>query len=375
VSPIRLSYLSLFYFLATTSTFAQGAPPTPVRVAPVQEQELQDRYRVTGSLRAANFALVAAQEEGRVAEVLVKAGDRVEAGVLLCRLDSRRMTAMQRSAEADFARATATLGESRARLEKAQRDLDRAERLLASGSVTETTLQDARTEKAVAESRFGAAEREGERLRAQLDLLLVRIQDVEIKAPFAGVVTERRVEVGEWLRPGDPVVRLVSDQKLEAWLEVPERFASSALAAPEIRIEVPGGFVLANKARLIPQVDDKARSFTIVFDLSPSDKPLTLLPGMSVRAAVPTGEKTRVLTVPKDALLREAIGYSVYKSIPGMGGAGSQAVPIGVDLLFEQGDLAAVKAPGLKAGDLVVIEGNERLRPMMSIAPMPGSSK
>jgi predicted deacylase len=70
-------------------------------------------------------------------------------------------------------------------------------------------------------------------------LLQVRLDDTTIAAPFDGYVIERHVEPGEWVRPGDPIITLVSAGIIEAWIEVPERFAGDiAQATTPITVEV-----------------------------------------------------------------------------------------------------------------------------------------
>jgi multidrug efflux pump subunit AcrA (membrane-fusion protein) len=95
---------------------------------------------------------------------------------------------------------------------------------------------------------------------------------------------------------------------------------------------------------------------------------------MSVTAYIPTGRAVEQLTVHKDAVMRNAAGAYLYVARGGgaeeSAGGPAVAAPVQVDVKFPVGDRVVVTAAGLQAGDLVVIEGNERLFPMMPITPL-----
>jgi RND family efflux transporter MFP subunit len=194
-----------------------------------------------------------------------------------------------------------------------------------------------------------------------------------IAAPFDGVVVNRHVELGEWVSEGEAAVELVSTGRVEAWLDVPQRFYG-AVAGEQVsialRVEATDQTISVTDRRVIPLVDPKARSFTVVAALdNPGGK---LTPGMSVTAWLPTGQLTEQLTVSKDAVLRNEAGSYVYvaRGGAGEGAEGSaSAVAVSIQVLFPVGDRMVVTSRDMKAGDNVVVEGNERLFPSMPITP------
>lgn len=368
----RIWFVLALLLLAVTGreALAQGRPPTPVRTAPVEQRTLGARRMVTGDLRAAQRSNVAAQEAGVVVELPFREGQRVEAGDVLARLDARRLKILVAEAESNTAVAVALETERAAVEAQRERDVALVRETFERGGANERELQDAQSELAVA-----AARREQARLQialatAQADLLRERLADMTILAPYAGVIVARTVELGEWLGEGDAVVELVATDTLEAWLDLPQQLYASTRAAElpiAIELEATGTTIETTDRRIVPLVDPRARSFTVIAVLPNDDG--TLSPGMSVTAWVPVGGTAEMLTVPKDAVLRNDAGPYIYIARP-TGPQGHQATPVRIEVLFGEGDRVVVRADGLAHGDLAIVEGNERLFPMTPVAPI-----
>ncbi len=350
--------------LAAVPAFGQAT----VRTAEVEVGPIQAHQRVTGSLRAASRADIAVLEEGRITEVAVNEADRVEKGQVLARIDARRLAAQLDEARADADVTRARIDEMSVQLDLAQRDLTILNQLAANSAAHDKELRDARTAVGVAEARLNASERELERIGARVELLQVRLDDAVIRAPFDGRVVQRHAEPGEWLSAGDPVVTVVSTGMIEAWLETPERLADAVGAhANEITVDVQasGAHVASTRVRVVPQVDPRARTFAVVVEMD--DQGGRFSPGMSVTAWVPAGQRDEYTSVPKDAVVRTARGAHVF--LAGLDEAGQRiAVHTPVRILFETADRVVIGGDVLAPGDLVVIEGNQRLRPNTRLA-------
>jgi RND family efflux transporter MFP subunit len=222
----------------------------------------------------------------------------------------------------------------------------------------------------VAEARANAAGEMIEASQQRLDLLEVRQDDLEVRAPFDGRVVARHTEVGEWLSEGSPVATLVSAGEAEAWLQLPERHARLLRqASPEnIELKVTGidQPIHADKLTVIPEIDGRSRRFTLVAHLPDPENRLTN--GASVRASVPLGEPIPRLVVPSDAVLVSYAGSHVF--VPKAGGDGPPlAQRVAVEVLFERGGEAILADGELNEGDPVIVEGNERLFPGTPLAP------
>ncbi len=379
-SVVRLAVVLGFLsgsIVVVSDASAQMGMPVTVRADEVRSESLQPRHQVTGSLRAISRADVASQENGRVEQVPINEGQRVEQGQVLATLDARRIYAQIHEIEAAKRTTQARIRQLEAERERARQDLERTRRLFGRGAATTEDLEHDRTSFRVAEASVLASQEELTRHESGLELLQIRLEDTTVVAPFDGRVVLRHVEPGEWVRPGDPVVTLVSSGSIEAWLEVPERFASQ-LALDETGIEVVVGdedrLRKTTKVERVPEVDSRARTFHLIAELDSEEG--VLIPGMSVKAWLPVGPRATQLTVPRDALRRTGLGATLFKAAPSQGGpAPHTAVPVQVRVLFEAGNRVAVETPMLQPGDLVVVEGNERLFPQTPLAVRPDADR
>jgi RND family efflux transporter MFP subunit len=340
---------------------------THVRGERVKRESLQNRMRVTGNLRSHSIADVASQVPGRVDRVLVQEGDTVEEGDRLVILDTRRARKAMNVLEARKAvqqsiraiRAT-ELGDASADLEAYQRARESKQ-----GVVSDQILREARTRVEVTQGRIAQVEAEIASIQAEIDELQVQIDDAVVVAPFKGVVVTRHAEEGEWLDTGDSVILLMELGELEAVLDVSERVPMNVLKALDrvsVKIRPLDLTVDSLSHRIIPDVEPRSRRYTVIARLPEQDR---LAPGMSVFAYLPTNEKVLRTLVSSDALQRDQSGFFVYKVVP-IGGE-LKAMPVGVSVDFSIKERVAVTASDLKEGDLIVKEGNVRLRPMQAV--------
>jgi RND family efflux transporter MFP subunit len=357
--------------LATPCLAQNGPPATDVTVDPVRLEPVREHRRVTGEFRALRRSKVGAEEPGLVIEFPVREGRLVSAGDVLARLDDRRLSLELDALKADERAVESLIEERTANKDWREREAELYRQSRERGAANMKEVLDAESEASMARARVTWAERQREVLRARAELLQERLNDMTITAPFDGVVVDRHVELGEWVSEGGPIVTVVSSGNIEAWLDVPQRFYGAVTGQQvsiALRVEATDQTISVTERRVIPVVDPKARSFTVVAALENADGKLT--PGMSVTAYLPTGQLTEELTVSKDAVLRNEAGAYVYVARGGgEGGAPASAVPVTVRVQFPVGDRMVIASRDIKAGDLVVVEGNERLFPMMPVIP------
>ncbi len=370
--------------LGLTSFQDSGPPPTPVRAIRVGLQEMQAREAVTGSLKAAYDAVLAAREEGAVLEISARAGRFVRSGEALVSIDTRRLVAQRAGVEASLAEAQADAVMAAASADDADQDLVSLESAAKGGnSVSDRELRRARTLAKSLRAGVDAAQKRNEALQAQLDLWDLRIDDATLRAPFDGTVVETHVEVGEWVSPGTDVVRLVSTGHLEVWLDIPERLmgaldlgtsAPGATGGGEIIVRAGAAQrdVVATNARSVPRVNPGTRTFPLVASID-GDAAAKLSPGMSASGWVPVGERKATLMVPKDALVYRPAGVAVM-TIGGRDEGGAtltgMALMVPIKILFETRREVAVEVSegGLAPGAAVIVEGNERLFPGTTVS-------
>jgi RND family efflux transporter MFP subunit len=364
--------LGLLLILVSGALTGPARAQQPVFVQPVAQASIQESERVIGSLRARSTSKMAALEEGVLLELAVREADRVAQGDVLARQDTRRLEASRLQLQADLAMAEASGLERQAQLANASADLEALTSAAESGAVSDRDLRTARTAVETGRALVEAARQQVASLAAAIELVDIRIADAVVRAPFDARVVMRHAEVGQWLRPGDPLVTLVSTGRLEAWLELPERFIGrfdgSARSLPLV-LEASGTALVGQRPRVIPTVDERARTFVLVLDVSPEAVAAgSLQPGMSVSGSVPLGERREHLVVPKDALVRRGESSLVVTL-----GEGDLAQLVPVQVLFDAPGGFAVEAlvpGGLAVGQLVVVEGNERLFPGTPVGPV-----
>jgi len=352
---------------------AQGGGPTPVRVDGVRSESIVERHRITGDVRAVHRSDVAAREKGIVLELVVREGQAVVEGDVLARQDASNLELELAVLRAQLAPAEAAVREAEAELEQRENDLEALEKLRQREAAKPKELSDARTAVRAAEARKARVAAEVDVLEARVARLADRIDDMVIRAPFAGTITQRRTERGAWLGEGQPVVELVSTDEVEVWLEVPQQLLGAATEAEtgiRVAVDAIGEAFELESWRVVPDVARTSRTFRVV---GVFEDPGSIAPGMSVTAEVPTGARATRLTVSRDALLRNQAGPYVYLAMPGAEGEPASAAPVQVDVLFHVGERVAIRAGRLGPDARVVVEGNERLFPMAPIVPIEGA--
>lgn len=355
----RISILLLLSLFISGLAIAQpsgGPPPANVVVDHSRRDVIEPRREVTGELRAVRRSTLASQQSGLVASIDVEEGQHVEQGVELIRLDDTYANIEVAESESRLVAARAVVEAREAQLLRANRDLESIQSL--GDSATEKEMLDARSDVIISEAQLAQARADVLAAEAAVQRAEQRVADMTIRAPYGGVVIRKLTEVGQWIGVGDDVVEFVDLDVIDAWLDVPEnllaRLELQGVDA-QIRLRATGEVFSAPVSAIVPNADRLSRLFPVRVRLQNEDG--RLRPGMSIVGLAPTGARQEMLTVHKDALLRDDAGAFVY-----FNGGGVAAVAR-VRVLFATGDRLVVESATLPADVGVVIEGNERLFP------------
>ncbi len=368
----RLLAVCLFVSVLGDVAVAQpsgGPPPANVVVDAARLDVIEPRREVTGELRALRRATLATQQPGLVMAVEFEEGDRVEHGAPLLRLDDTYAKIELEQAKSRVDSTKAVVAAREAQVVRANRDLASLRSL--GDSATEKETLDARSDVIVAEAQLGQAKSDLLAAEAAVQLAEQRLGDMTLRAPFTGSVTHKMTEVGQWVGIGDDVLEIVDISVVDAWLDVPEAFLSRLEldgVDAQIRLRATGEVFSAPVSAIVPDADRLSRLFPVRVRLDNAEG--RLRPGMSIVGLAPTGARKEMLTIHKDALLRDDAGAFVYFDAGGAAGAAR------VRVLFAAGDRLVVESPALQAGTNLVIEGNERLFPgqPLSIVGSSGNS-
>ncbi len=366
VSNMLLAIACTTFF--ATITFAQGQG-SEVKVKPVEFKSAEIRRTVTGNLRAYQRSDVASQESGLVVKADRREGQVVKKGDVLAELDSRKLKLEIEQADHDVQIKLAVIEQRKAELATYREELNRRTKSqeLAVGAVSKEAIRRARMVLAVAKSEQKAAESDYELASAHLSLLKVRLDDTVIRAPFDGNIIKKHAETGEWVDPGGPIVTLISTGAIEAVFEVSENFSMQRLQSLKtitVNLKEQNIQIESKDIKVIPDVDPRSRRYILIAVLKPNNH--FFASGMSVTTTIPTNEKGDYLIIPTDSVMRDSGGEFAYKI--GMGSDGnSVAVPVSLRVHFAIDDGLCIESSDLKKGDLIVVEGNERLRPMSPV--------
>jgi RND family efflux transporter MFP subunit len=343
--------------LAPGLAAAQGGPAS-VRAERVEIREITETTPILAELVATTESEVAARTGGVVAEVLFRVGDRVEQGQPLVRLDGDLFDIRRRTAAAALEAARAGVKVAEARLRLAQQAFERTSQLRGSTAFSKGQFDDlqreteqARSELARAQAQVGQAE--AELARADYDLT-----HATIRAPFAGVVVARAAQPGSYLSTGQAVATLLDGSALEIEANIPARLVGGIEPGLRLSVELEGGRMAEAVVRsLLPVETRQTRTRPVRLSLeTDGGEAAPLAAGASVVLDVPVSAPRRAVTVPKDALVQSQGGWTVFAVEDGA------AVPRQVTLGQPDGARMEVLS-GLLPGDLVVVRGNERLRP------------
>jgi membrane fusion protein, multidrug efflux system len=327
---------------ANTGGAAQAAAPAKVKVAltDVKEVPMPQFLAVSGTLAANEESDVAAGASGKVLETFVERGSFVAKGAVLARLDARLASAAAREASAQ-------LSTLRAQRELAKADCQRAEQLFAKGAMTKVDFDRAQTACRTAESSTLAAE-------ARALASATTLQDSTIRAPFAGIVVERTISAGEFVRPETKVVTLMQVDPLRLELTIPE--AHAARVGKDMRVEFRAPGQQTPQTALVRYVGPAVRrqSRDMVVEAVVKNEDRKLRPGMFVTARLDLG------TVPSPVVPKEAIredGNLRHVFVVNNGRIEDRLVQTG-----EVKDGLVAVVTGLKAGDRVAARVTPDLR-------------
>jgi len=331
----------------TVATTITEKPPVAVDVAVVSPGELSNAIEVTGTLQPRFAADIKSEYTALVDEVMVTEWVRVDKGDSLARLDTR---------DADTALELARAGVAQAEVQenRAERELERAEKLKQAGLMTQQALDDARSARDAARAATAAT-------RAQLEGAETYRAKTVIRAPFAGVVAVRNVNPGDRVESmgGPALFRIVDPRQLELVVNVPSvRLASLAVGQPLefVTNAFPGRTFTGEVSFINPEIDPASRSVRVVARVpNPGEE---LRGGLFVTGHIVTGTRRDVLLAPRAALAAWNVeqGQAEVFTV-----VAERAQRRSVETGTVAGEVVEIRS-GLSAGDQVVIRGGYNLK-------------
>jgi RND family efflux transporter MFP subunit len=279
------------------ATSQPATPGTPQLATVTVSAEPGTRERSwDGVVEAVNRATLSAQTAGRVLELPFDVNDYVEAGAVVVRFTDVE----QRSGRAQ---ATAALAAAQANLTEAEAEFRRISDLVERQLVARAQLDQVTARRNGARAQLAAAEAAVRKAGEQVDYTVVR-------APYSGILTERHVEVGESVRPGQPLVSGLSLAQLRVAVNVPQTDVAAIRAHGAAEVLLPDGRrIAATSVNVFPYADPATHSFTVRLELPEAETGLN--PGTTVKASFKLGD-VDTLMVPASAVVRRSEVQGVY---------------------------------------------------------------
>ncbi|GAB4392427.1 MAG: efflux RND transporter periplasmic adaptor subunit [Kiloniellaceae bacterium] len=347
--------------LAASSPATAQQDAARVRVDAVRSEPLSQTVPVIGRLVARQAGSVAARIGGPILEFRVEVGDRVQAGDVIAVLDDSTMRAERDLAAAGLSVARAELKTRQAEIALAQQELKRLEGLKKSAAFSQARFEDASQEVAIAEAAAREAEASVTSARAELRLAEINLEYTELKAPYDGVITRRLSEAGSFASAGKDLVNMIADQSLEVEADVPSNRLLGLSAGTTVDVILDNGTAFRATVRaIIPNENPLTRTRAVRFvpDFGPGGPAEAgpLANEQSVTVQVPVGAPRSIVSVHKDAIIKRPNDTIVFVVVDGKAQPRSIVLGEAVGSRYEVLD-------GLGEGELVVVRGNERLRP------------
>lgn len=329
-----------------------GTPPVTITATEAYQDQWTPGAKAVGSFAAVDGAELTTEASGIVAEIHFENGAAVRAGQHLVTLDT----------EADEA------------------ELARLEAVAQLAGLEEARFERLYRENSVSESEFQRRQSEAEQARAAVRAQEARIRQKTIRSPFDGVAGLRRVNRGQYVSAGSPVVAVASPDPLYLNFTLPEKRLVDIRPDQEVQARVdafPGETFSGVVTAIEPRIRESTRTFEIQATFANPDS--RLLPGMFARVTMSTGEPVSTTVIPQTALQFNTYGNSVYvvvegekgDSADGEEGAGGDGGPeddgnLRVTRRFvrtgeTRGDLIAV-LDGIEPGERVATSGLLKLR-------------
>lgn len=301
--------------------------PVVVQVVKSKIQPIPIYVDALGSLSAVKVVTVSSETDGRVAQIFFRNGQQVGKDMPILKLDDQQ-------AEANYRSAVTTLDLSRRKYQRAMR--------LPAGTIAQQELDQL---KAAMDNNDSTVKK---------DLAILNQQTVT--APFGGILGSFNVQVGDYVKAGDPIVTLVNNDLLRANFSVPQSKVAKLKLGQLVAITVdafPKQTFYGTVSFISPSISDTTRAIQV--QAMVQNKTKQLLPGMFCHVQQQIGIDSKALVVPEVSVNADIKGYYVYKVV------GKQAVKSYVTPGTTQKGWVQI-TKGLKLGDTVVVAGQQKLQ-------------
>lgn len=333
--------------------------------------------QASGYVTARRRATVSSKVTGKVVEVMIEEGDRVEEDQVLARLDDVNTRANLSLAEAELRAAESSLEETEVRLAHARKEYQRIQALAEEGVASRSERDLAETEVEALEARLHRQESDIAVARRQVELWHRQLEDTVIRAPFAGIVVDKSAQAGEMISPVSAgggftrtgICTLVDMDSLEIEVDVNESYINRVTPGQAVEATLdayPDWRIPARVIAIVPTADRQKATVRVRIGFEVEDS--RILPDMGVKVAFqetvdPENAGAPLLSIPESAVRRGAGETRVWVVRDGI--LEDRAISLGET----RGSEVRVMS-GLTEGERLVIVPPEGLAPGVRVREM-----
>ena len=384
-----------------------GPIALPVNVTRIYSvNEFQQQRSFTGTVRARNRSELAFEIGGKVKTVGVDEGDQIEKGQEIAVLDTQTLQAQKNAMAASQAQANSLLAELefgprqqqidsvqarvkalQSELNRAKMNLERRQRLWESKAISSEEFDQATFTMTTAQANLDSAKEELDELLAgtrrekidaqkavvkQLDASMaeldVMISKSTLVAPFSGTVTRRYLDPGTIAQPSAPVIRLVEQQHLEAWVGFPVSVVSNMKIGDSYQANVNGeSFDVTVRAK-IPELDPATRTQMVVLEFS-EKAASRVVSGQLCEVPISTSVEGSGFWLPTSALSKGVRGlWTVLAVVPGTDGTEYRTERRDIEIIKTADDNVLARGT-INENDMIVVDGIHRIANGQSVRP------
>jgi RND family efflux transporter MFP subunit len=342
-----------------------GRGQLTVELEPVVHAPVNRELSVVGNLIGDQTVSVVPKTAGRLQEITVKLGDRVNRGQRIAKIEDQEILEQVKQAEAAFEVAKATIRQREADLELAKTNVERSRNLFQRQLLPQQTLDDAEAKYQSAQAALDLARAQNTQSQSRLDELRINLQNTIITSPVNGFVARRAADPGAFVSANAPIVDVVDIVHVRLVANIVEKDLKQIGVGDSARVEVdafPGESFMGRIARVSPVLDPSTR--TAPFEVEIPNDQYRLKPGMYARVGIITESHPHALVVPTNALVDANGTRGVYLAVNNV--AQFHPVKIGIegndrtevlDGVAEGDRVVTTGAAGLRNGDPIVLAG------------------
>ena len=270
---------------------------TLISTAIAETSNLEVREESIGTLESLIDPTIAAEAAGRVMKIAAHPGQIVKKGQGLVWLDATDYILQRTEALAEISRLEALI-------KNQNRIVERNQILVQKKYISQNALDDSSTQQAALQKQLDGA-------KAHLAIIDHTKSKTLITAPLDGIVQKQIVSTGDFVKVGDPLLQIISKQKLRAHLPLPESIAAKIRPGIKVRLSTPTSnkIVMSTIRELKPMIGETNRSIDVIADVSDET---AWQPGASVKAEIILGEHPNAILIPEQSLVLRPAGEVVY---------------------------------------------------------------